>query len=199
MALTVGIHQLIILLIPISLAGIINMVWVNTPYCSQWATPMDRGRYWTDNKRIFGDNKTWKGFWGMAVFTAITVLIYELCLSHSTWLQSVNLLQFKTPFHTAEAFAVGFLLGLAYVVFELPNSFIKRRINIEAGKNASGKKGIIFTVVDQADSVIGCALISPFFTPLKAVDVIFIIITGTTLHLLINAGLFVMGLKKQPR
>jgi len=32
---------------------------------------------------------------------------------------------------------VGFALGFAYVLFELPNSFIKRRLDIAPGKQAN--------------------------------------------------------------
>ncbi len=85
------------------------------------------------------------------------------------------------------------------MVFELPNSFIKRRLDIGAGQNASGKTGMVFTVVDQADSVIGCAVLCPLFTTIGLVDVAVIIVLGTSLHLVINALLFVVGLKKQPR
>ena len=35
---------------------------------------------------------------------------------------------------------MGLLLGFAYAVFELPNSFIKRRVGITPGKTAEGFK-----------------------------------------------------------
>ena len=49
---------------------------------------------------------------------------------------------------------VNAVLGLGYVLGELPNSFAKRRVKIQPGKTIGGVLGALFFVLDQADSVI---------------------------------------------
>ena len=50
--------------------------------------------------------------------------------------------------------AGGFVVGLAYVAFELPNSFLKRRLNIAPGAGS----GPVFFALDHLDSALGCAI-----------------------------------------
>ena len=38
---------------------------------------------------------------------------------------------------------IGALLGLFYALFELPNSFLKRRLDIKPGKTIKGKKILV--------------------------------------------------------
>ena len=58
---------------------------------------------------------------------------------------------------------IGFLLGLGYSLFELPNSFIKRRLDIKPGKTTNGFKKMFFIFLDQADSVFGVCLVVCLF------------------------------------
>jgi hypothetical protein len=89
------------------------------------------------------------------------------------------------------------LWGFGYVLFELPNSFIKRRLEIPPGRNVTGVKGVVFTFVDQADSVVDCMVFMLFFYIPGAKEAALIFITGTTVHYGVNVLLFGVGLKHQ--
>ena len=65
------IAMMYVTLIPVILAGIMVMLWCKLPVLKGLAKPIDGGRNFTDNKRIFGDNKTWKGFLGYVLVGAI--------------------------------------------------------------------------------------------------------------------------------
>ena len=52
--------EMYITLLPVILAGIMNMVWCKTSLLKALKKPMDMGKCLSDGKRIFGDNKTWK-------------------------------------------------------------------------------------------------------------------------------------------
>ena len=162
------------LILPAIIGGVLNMVFVKLPILRSWQIPMDGGKTLRDGKRLFGDNKTWKGFFGMIVFSALAALAF--------WRQA-----FALPF------LCGAWVGLAYVLFELPNSFIKRRLNREQGKNG----GIVQTFFDQADSVIGYILFLPLIYPLTLAEAAGILVIATATHYVFNVLLYLLKLRGQ--
>lgn len=188
-----SIPQLIYLILPVILAGIFNMVFVKLPMLSALKRPMDAGRVLWDGRRLFGDNKTWKGFIGMVGLTALFAWGQKLLAGNFGWAASLTLLPLEDP----HALISGAVFGLGYALAELPNSFIKRRFSIPPGKNSKGMLGALFTFVDQADSVAGCIIALLFLLELSLLDVVFLFVFGTGLHFLLNVLLYFAGLKKQ--
>jgi len=135
------------LILPVTIGGILNMFFVKL---LKQRTPI--------NKRMFGENKTWQGFFGMILLSAI-----------SAWVLWGN-------------FWHGALLGFAYVLFELPNSFVKRRLGVRPGANGS----IIQTFFDLADSAIGCIIFLAFIYPLTWVEAIAVFLVSIATHYVIN-------------
>ncbi len=93
------------------------------------------------SKPWFGNNKTYRG---LIVIPNLTGVIALLC---SIWLG---------PFKTSiiyDAF-FGYGLGLAYILAELPNSYIKRRLGIAHGELSKKYKYLQY-FTDKADSIIG--------------------------------------------
>jgi len=150
------------------------MVFVKLPIFKAWQIPMDGGKTLRDGKRIFGDNKTWKGFVGMIVLTAF-----------SAWLFWRGTFQYS--------YLYGAWLGFAYVIFELPNSFFKRRLGLKPGKNG----GLVQTLCDQADSAIGYALFLTIIHPMSWHEIVGIIVIGTATHYVFNILLFFLKLRNQ--
>jgi CDP-diglyceride synthetase len=162
------------LLLPAILGGVLNMVFVKLPLLRRWQIPMDGGKVLGDGRRVFGDNKTWKGFFGMIALTAL-----------SAWLCWRGVY--------AHSFLRGAWLGFAYVLFELPNSFIKRRLGVQAGTNG----GFVQTFFDQADSAIGYALFLAVAIPVHWYDVIWLAALATVTHYVINVLLYLVKLRGQ--
>lgn len=188
--------QLLWLILPLVLAGISNMIWVKLPWFQAWRVPMDQGRYWRDGRRILGDNKTWKGFVGMIIMTALWLQVFELLAKTQPWAAALSLLPFR-HWPGLMGWFYGALWGLSYVLAELPNSFIKRRLGIEPGQTGQGMLGFLFTLLDQSDSVLGCLLAMQMFYRSSWIDSLAILILATALHYLTNLLLFVLGLKKR--
>ena len=189
--------QLLFLIAILVLAGATNMIFVKAPFSSGLSRPMDRGVRLHDGKRLFGDNKTWKGFFGMIVITAICLAAAGSLATNFPDIQRLSLIpfeEFKSPF---TVWFFGALWGLAYVLAELPNSFLKRRIDIPPGENARGMKGFLCLVLDQADSVIGCVIVLPLFSSITWLDALVLVVLGSSIHYLTNLGLFAVRLKKQ--
>ncbi len=177
------------------LAGILNMVWCKSRILKSLAIPIDGNKKFIDGKRIFGDNKTWKGLIGYIILNIFTACLWGLICSVSK-IEQYNFLYVNHGNTITYNIVLGILLGLAYALCELPNSFIKRRLNIAPGKTTKGAKKILFVILDQADSVIGCVLVVHCFYKMTLSFILAYIALGTITHILMNMILYFMKLRK---
>jgi hypothetical protein len=150
------------------------------------ARPLDAGAT-VRGRRVFGDNKTWRGavvmFGGVVVATLLLSRWAAWSCHWPTVLRAHTLL-----------FAL--LLGLGFVVGELPNSFLKRQVDIRPGDRRRSPLGIALSIFDQADFVPGVWLtLSPlwFMTPAQAL-VVFAL--AVVVHLAINVLGYAIGARK---
>jgi CDP-diglyceride synthetase len=178
-------------------AGATNMVFVKAPILNSLSRPMDKGLLLRDGKRLFGDNKTWKGFFGMIILTSIWLAIAGWLSGKFPDIENLSLIAFEDLRSPFNVWFFGAIWGLAYVLAELPNSFVKRRVDIPPGKNATGTQGFLFLLLDQADSVIACVIVLPLFSSITWPDAIALIVLGSLAHYLANLGLFAVRLKAQ--
>ncbi|MBO4635710.1 MAG: CDP-archaeol synthase [Clostridiales bacterium] len=182
-------------LAPAIMAGILNMLWCKLHIMKFASVPVDNGRNFSDGRRIFGDNKTWKGIIGYVLFNTVFTVIWGIICSASS-LGSLNFFYLDHDNTPAFNILVGVLLGLGYSLFELPNSFLKRRLDITPGKTVTGFKKVFFIFLDQADSLFGCALVVWIFYPIGILLYLAFVLVGAATHLLLNMMLFFMKLRK---
>lgn len=182
-------------LAPVILAGILNMAWVKTGALSALNIPMDGGRTMADGLRVFGDNKTWKGFFGMILLTALAGVLWGILLQGSP-LETSNLYYRVRENSIGWSALSGALSGFGYIAFELPNSFVKRRWDIRPGKNPEGPWRILFIFLDQADSVIGCLLVLRLFYPYSLAFFLVAVVAGAGTHLMVNMLLYLLKLRR---
>ena len=128
--------------IPVVIGGVLHMVVVKRNYLSALVVPIHEG--W------FGANKTWRGLFVVPLLTAFG----GLCMMPLEWLltQAIGT-SLLSQWNLA---LLGFIAGVGYVLAELPNSFFKRRIGIQAGVVPEDKK-YWFIALDQLDSALGVA------------------------------------------
>ena len=170
------------LAVPLIFSGSLHMWIVKKNIFPKLSYPISESR--------FGANKTWRGIIIMILATVPGVyLAYFLEPAFSSFLQ-VSLKNVNLP-------VLGISLGFAYTLLELPNSFIKRRLNIKPGER-SDKHTFLFSFIDQADSAIGCAFIYWFILDPPLMVMVWIILLGPLIHMLVNLTLFSLGLRKQP-
>lgn len=180
-------------MVPVILAGILNMIFVKTPFYKRLNKPIDRGMTLRDGRRLFGDNKTWIGFFGMVIAAAIAQLMWgfickfmpDMCYLYRTHANT-------PPFNLLAGAAMGF----AYMLFELPNSFIKRRLDIPSGKTVHGIKGGIFFLVDQIDSLIGVGAVFALLTPTPLWQYFLYLLLGAATHITVNLLLYKANIRK---
>ena len=187
--------QLYVTLLGAVLAGIINSIFCKLNILKGLKIPMDFNKNFIDKKRILGDHKTWKGFLGYIIFNIIFAILFGW-LWKITKLEHLNFFYINHENTIIYNVFIGFLIGLFYALFELPNSFLKRRLDIEPGKTTTGLKKIFFIILDQADSIFGIALVVWLFYPIGIGIYLLYIVVGTITHLLINMMLYFLHLRK---
>jgi CDP-2,3-bis-(O-geranylgeranyl)-sn-glycerol synthase len=144
-----------------------------TPVLAGGGTRMDFGKNFFDGKRIFGNNKTFRGFffgWGIGFGVG---LVEGLVFGFQNYPVLFSLL-----------IPVGALLG------DLTGAFIKRRLGI--------KPGGLLPIVDQIDFVVGAIV---FSVPLAMVNwelAVTVLLITPPIHLFTNFLAYKMKLKRNP-
>lgn len=186
--------KMYVTLMPVIFAGIFNMLFVKTSLYRRLKAPIDRGKCLADGRRIFGDNKTWIGFVGMIVSNMISQILWGFVCQ--AWLGSWNYIYEYHENTWMFNLVIGGIFGLVYMVSELPNSFIKRRLDIPDGKTVSGKKGHIFFVVDQVDSLFGVVLVLAALYLMPWWQYWLYILLGGGTHIGVNLVLYKLKIRK---
>ena len=152
--------QLLWLAIPVIVSGIVHLVVLKLDLLPGLRRlPIDGGATFR-GKRVFGDNKTWRG--ALVTITTMTVTAWALAKMHLCCWHLPTLV----PFAETQPVAWGLLLGTGYIAGELPNSFVKRQIGIGPGDSGAGLTGRLFWVIDQLDSLAGMLVfVAPVWHP----------------------------------
>jgi CDP-2,3-bis-(O-geranylgeranyl)-sn-glycerol synthase len=140
------------------------------PVIAGGGKPMDFGKNFFDGKRVFGNNKTYRGFFfGLAVGIAVGL---------------VECFLFGYPILFSVLSPLGALLG------DLTAAFLKRRLGIAPGG--------LFPVVDQVDFVVGALLFSLPLAIVSWELAVAVLIITPPIHLVTNFVAYKLGLKKNP-
>ena len=187
--------RIYVTMMPLIFGGILNMLFTKTVVYKQFKSPIDMGLVLSDGKRLFGDNKTWIGFFSMILFCVIS----QICWGFVCKIDSVcRLNDLYSVFDNTILFNClsGFLIGVVYMICELPNSFIKRRLNIDSGKTDKGIKGVIFFVIDQIDSLLGVFALFCLFTSNGMNVFMCYLLVGALTHIIINLILYKLRVRR---
>jgi CDP-diglyceride synthetase len=151
--------------------------------------PLDGGRC-NGGRRIFGDNKTWRG----ALCMIVGIVVATLLLWQWDWWRG----QLPDEVRAAAPLLVGLLIGLGTVIGELPNSFLKRRLDIAPGTRRHSPGGVALALLDQGDLVLGIwVLLMPVWVmPVWLMLVAFAAISA--IHAVINVFGYAVGARTAP-
>lgn len=174
-------YQVLILSLPLVVGGILHMIVVKMDILSYLKKPI--------HHRWFGVNKTWRGFFIMPLATWPGVLLAQ------SWEPSLDL---SSPLLVGEAsWFLALVLGLAYCLPELPNSYLKRRMGIKEGLTSERHK-FLFLILDQADSAFGCLIAYKIILPISWPVFWATILFGIVIHPLFNLMLYQLKIRKNP-
>ncbi len=135
--------------------------------------PMDFGKNFVDGKRVFGTNKTFRGFFFGWLIGILVGIVEGLVFGFAAYSVLFSVL---TP--------LGALMG------DLTGAFMKRRLNIAPGG--------LLPVVDQVDFVVGALV---FSLPLMMVSwelAVTVLLITPPIHLFTNFLAYKLKLKKNP-
>jgi CDP-diacylglycerol--serine O-phosphatidyltransferase len=82
------------------------------------------------------------------------------------------------------------------VLFELPNSFLKRRMGAEPGETPR-RLGPLFVVLDQSDSAMGVAVMCYLVLHAPAVTAVWVVLLSPAIAVAVKKFLFLMSWKKK--
>jgi hypothetical protein len=121
-------YQLLFLGSPLLLTAIVHGLCIKYGWLSWLKRPLDLGLSFR-RRRIFGDHKTWRGLVINAVFCTMGTMIQTLFQNRGYFPPWLLLLDYREY-----GYVIGILLGLGMTLGELPNSFVKRQLEIPPGK-----------------------------------------------------------------
>ena len=182
-------------LIPLIVSNVLHMVLVKKNGLSSLCIPL--------NSTLFGPNKTLRGFLFVPFVNGILYLVVNWPggwllsgLSSEYYLQQeINIgdINFLNLLLMQES--IGAVYGLFYMLFELPNSWIKRRMGIASGESSTRFRWF-FTLLDKTDSAIGVSLFFGFLNDFNIEMMIQFFICASSLHFGISGLLVLSKIKK---
>jgi hypothetical protein len=162
--------HVLIVLVPLILTSILHMLAVKEDWLKVSRIPIWR--------RGFGENKTWRGF----IFVPSANALFLLLIS--------SVFQLRP----AHPFLLGLVLGLSYVLFELPNSFLKRKAGIAPGGRHRDHK-YLFYILDKTDSSFGVTLTYFLVTAITLKMALALFLINSTTHAVIAFALVKLRIK----
>jgi CDP-2,3-bis-(O-geranylgeranyl)-sn-glycerol synthase len=173
------------------LAGFAQTAWFATPLSRRIAVPLDGGLT-VRGRRLFGANKTLRGFIVMIPATAASFALLAKALG-------CPLCAGLWPMTPAEYARLGAWAAFGFMVGELPNSFVKRQLDIGPGDAAQGHgpRRLQFAI-DRADSGIGMLTAVTLAVPTPALTWLIVLAAGLWFHWGFSVLMFRLGIKPRP-
>ncbi len=160
------------LILAFALAGCAQAMWLASPMSRWLAWPLDGGVTFR-NRRLLGPNKTLRGFVVMVPATGLAFIIVALAAPAAG----------RWPLSLGMYAALGLLAGVGFMAGELPNSFVKRQLDIPAGAAALGPLSRpMFFIIDRLDSPCGVVATLALAVPIPALTVVYVLTIGAVVH-----------------
>lgn len=132
--------------------------------------PLDCGKNFLDRRHIFGDNKTFRGFFSGLIVGTVVGLAESILFGYPL--------------------LFGFTLSLGALFGDLFGAFLKRRLGLAPGEP--------LPIVDQVDFVVGALLFSRLVMVISWELTLTVLIITPPIHLLTNYIAYKLGLKDNP-
>jgi CDP-2,3-bis-(O-geranylgeranyl)-sn-glycerol synthase len=169
-------------------------MWLRMPASRRLLIPLDGGLSFR-GRRVFGENKTVRGFVVMVpaaagAFAALHALLSAFAPDVSASLWSLPTSRFA---------ALGAWAGFGFMLGELPNSFVKRQLDVAPGMAPPSRAGAIATfIVDRIDSILGMLIVVSIVAPTPPMTWVYVLVIGPGIHLAFSVLLHRLGVKARP-
>ena len=185
--------QALWLALPVTLAGLTHVLVIDRRGLAQLSAIRLDGGLELRGRPLFGANKTLRGAIVMMSACVVWTVIVDLLQRGLGLDDSLRFI----PREQLGSLALGLLLGLAYIVGELPNSFIKRQLDIGPGAAAKGRARPVFWLLDQLDSAVAILAIVSVFRAPSFVFVLTLLSLTLAVHPAVAALMVALGLKER--
>jgi hypothetical protein len=180
----------VFLLAAFTLAGFAQTAWFAAPVSRTLAIPLDGGLR-VRGRRVFGDNKTIRGFVVMVPAVAATFALLATIAEGAaqTWLW---------PISPASYALLGAWAGFGFMAGELPNSFLKRQLDLPPGFGARRRllQAAQF-LADRFDSAVGMLAALSLAVEVPWLTWVYVMLIGAPIHSSFSLLLFRLGLKRR--
>jgi CDP-archaeol synthase len=163
-------------------------------WLSHLSHPIDHGATFR-GKRLFGDNKTYRGVVAVSLGTALGFGLQSIFLHQIDFIKRIELFAYSP----SKTMIIGSAMGLAGMLSELPNSFIKRQCGIAPGRAGSGWEKIIFYGYDQIDFLVGAWIVLSMVVSLTAGRILISVLFMLVAHQALTSIGYVLGMRATPR
>ena len=170
-----------------TLAGAAQTAWFATPMSQAFAVPVDGGRCFR-GRRIFGAHKTVRGFVVMVPAAALAFALLATLAAEP----ARNALWPLSPLSYA---LLGAWAGFGFMAGELPNSFIKRQLDVPPGAAADGWRGVPHFLLDRFDSGLGMLTALSLAVHVPWLSWLYVLLFGLFIHWSFSVVMFRLGLK----
>lgn len=181
-----GIACGLFLLAAFTLAGAAQTTWFASRRSRAFDRPLDGGLTFR-GRRLFGANKTLRGLVVMvpAAAAAFALLGQATPVASGLW-----------DLSPAAYAALGALAGAGFMIGELPNSFVKRQLDIAPGGAPLSTAGtIVQFAIDRLDSGLGMLIAVSVAVPVPWSAWAVVLIVGPFIHWSFSLVMFRLGLK----
>jgi CDP-2,3-bis-(O-geranylgeranyl)-sn-glycerol synthase len=172
------------------LAGATQVVWLGSRQSRRFAVPLDAGLRFR-GRRILGANKTARGFVVMVPAAAASFALLSRL--------PVPLTQGLWPLTSATYALLGAWAAIGFMAGELPNSFVKRQLDVAPGAAASGRLSAACQfLVDRLDSGVGMLAAVSLVVPTPWTTWAVVLLVGPAIHWSFSVVMFRLGIEPRP-
>ena len=173
------------------LAGLAHSAWLRTAASRRLLVPLDGGARFR-GRRVFGENKTVRGFVVIVPAAAAAFAFLHTSIARMAPSIAGDLWRLDTAGYAA----LGSLAGMGFMLGELPNSFVKRQLDVAPGMAPPGRAAAVLTfVVDRTDSIVGMLIVLSLAVPTSWTTWLYVLLIGPGIHLAFSALLHRLGVK----
>ena len=186
-----GLNSALFLVIAMGCAGAVHVLWMRLAPPGALQLPLDMSMTFR-GRRLFGANKTLRGLVMMPLAGAASFAAFAASRnSLPDWLGAG-----MWPLVPGEYALIGMLAGLACMLAELPNSFVKRQLDIAPGElPRGGALRFAFIAADRIDTPLGMMIAVSSIVAVQPTTWIWVLLLGSGVHAALSALMHLIGIK----
>jgi hypothetical protein len=178
----------VFLILSLSTAGVFQVAWLRTRVSEKLKQRVDFGLT-LRGRPLLGENKTLRGF---------VVMVPASGFSFWAWSRLGSGFEGLWPLSPTQFLLLGCAAGAGFMLGELPNSALKRQLDIAPGEAPTQPwLGRLCLTLDRTDSLLGSLLAMSLTVPVPWPIWLGCLVVGSGIHGLFSFALYRLGIKER--